>query len=199
MTIITTPITIRTAILTVMMLLIFACAAPPQRIAEHHYGLTLDLSPLDLSGEQTITLDRVHGQGIFASRPLIKKIGQSPAQYIETRSKLWHSAPADLLQDAVLKGWNDASGRVVATSSTLERPQLKLDLHLTAIGFDQRGAGFITIRAVLSTDKRKALINRHYQAVGPAASNLNQSVLSIETAAVEVFNALGMDIATAIQ
>ena len=176
--------------------LLVACAGPSQRLIEHHYGLSLTLAPLDLNNKM-LTIDRVSGQGIFASRPIVEMTNTSPAQYVETRGKLWHSSPADLLRDAAIKGWNAASGTQVAQSTTTGRAALKLNLELIGIGFDQNGAGFISLRASLVDDKRETLINAHYDATGPAASDLNASVRSIETAAAKALNALGKDIAAA--
>ena len=176
--------------------LLAACAGPAQRLVEHHYGMTLTLAPLELE-DGVLTVDRVSGQGIFAGRPIVEMTNTSPAQYIETRGKLWHSSPADLLRDAAIKGWNNASGKQVAQSTTTGRAALKLNLELIGIGFDQNGAGFISLRASLVNDQRETLINAHYDASGPAADGLNASVTSIEAAAAKALNALGKDIAAA--
>ncbi|MCE2518109.1 MAG: hypothetical protein J4F41_09885 [Alphaproteobacteria bacterium] len=178
--------------------LLVACAGPAQRIVEHHYGMSLELAALPLPEGKVVTLDRVTGQGIFAGRPIVEMINDAPAQYVETRSKLWHSSPADLLRDAAIKGWNASSGRMVAASASTSRAELKLDLDLIGIGFDMNGAGFINLRATLSTSDRKVLINGHYDATGPSAGDLNSSVLSIEKAAENALNALAADIAAAI-
>ena len=178
--------------------LLVACAGPAQRIVEHHYGMSLDLAALNLPDGTMVTLDRVSGQGIFAGRPIVEMINDAPAQYVETRSKLWHSSPADLLRDAAIKGWNASSGRMVAAASSTGRPDLKLDLDLIGIGFDMSGAGFVNLRATLTTSGRDVLINGHYDASGPAAGDLNGAVLSIENAVENALNALGADITAAL-
>ncbi len=171
-----------------------ACAGPARRIKEEHFGLNLTLNALQLANGQQIGVDRVNVNGIFAGRPIIEQVGTAPIKYQETRSKLWHASPADLVRDGIITGWNNAAGRTIALSSSTKRPALKLELDLLTIGYDAAGAGFVTMRARVITDKRDVVIDREFAAAGPSASNLNRSVMSIEAALTDAIN----DIAAAI-
>ena len=165
-----------------------ACATPAQRIIEEHFGLNLKLDPLPLADNAQIAVDRVSVNGIFAGRPIIEQVGTAPVKYQETRSKLWHASPADLLRDGIIAGWNNASDRTIALSATNKRPALKLELDPLTIGYDASGAGFATMRARVITDTRVVLLDRAFGATGPAASDLNASVMSIETALTIAIN-----------
>ena len=171
-----------------------ACATPAQRVTEDHFGLNPSLNGITLPDGMKIGIDRVNVNGIFAGRPIIEQVSTSPVKYQETRSKLWHASPADLIRDAVIAGWNNAAGRTVAVSTQTERPDLKLEMDLLTIGHDAAGAGFVTMRARVITNQRKVILDQSFAATGPASSELNGSVLSIESALAIVIN----DIATAI-
>lgn len=168
-----------------------ACAGPAQRIVEEHYGLNPTLNALGLPDGMKLGIDRVNVNGIFAGRPVIREINTSPLQYEETRSKLWHASPADLIRDAAISGWNKAAGQSVVLSDSTERPALELEMDLLAIGYDTTGAGFVTMRARLITDRRKMLMDRRFEAKGNAASSLSASILSIESALEDVLNEIG--------
>ena len=168
-----------------------ACANPQARVTESHYGLTPQLEGMTLSSGQ-IKIERISANGIFAGRPIIE-----PERYVETRSKLWHSSPSDLIRDALIKGWNNASNRQVITSSLSAPAEYRLDIDLMGIGYGASGQGFVKLRAVLTDSKRQVLIDNHYDAAGPSAIDLDGSVVSIETALSEAFNALGADISAA--
>ena len=174
-----------------------ACAGPAQRIVEEHYGLNPTLTALNLPQGVKLGVDRVNVNGIFAGRPVIKEVSTSPLKYEETRSKLWHASPADLIRDAAISGWNNAAGETVALSTATERPKLKLEMDLLTIGYDQSGAGFIAMRARLITDKRKVLIDSRFEAKGASASSLGGTILSIENALEAVLNDIGTAISIA--
>ena len=173
-----------------------ACANPQARVTESHYGLTPQLQGLTLSSGQ-IKIERISANGIFAGRPIIEQVSTQPERYVETRSKLWHSSPSDLIRDALIKGWNDASNRQVITSSLSAPAEYRLDIDLMGIGYGASGQGFVKLRAVLTDSKRQVLIDSHYDATGPSALDLDGAVVSIETALSEAFNALGVDISAA--
>ena len=168
-----------------------ACAGPAQRITEEHYGLNPSLNALTLPSGAKIGIDRVNVNGIFAGRPIIREVSTSPVKFEETRSKLWHASPADLIRDAAISGWNNAAGETVALSSSTERPQFKLEMDLLKIGYDNDGAGFIAMRARFITDRRKVLLDQQFEAKGKAAASLSGTVLSIETALQDVLNQIG--------
>lgn len=180
----------------VAMLALTACASPQARITEYHYGLTPNLNALSLPTGQ-IKIERISANGIFAGRPIIEQVSSTPERYVETRSKLWHSSPSDLIRDALIKGWNNASERQVITSSLSAAAQYRLDIDVMTIGYGSSGQGFVKLRAVLTDANRQVLIDTHYDATGPSAADLDGSVLSIETAISEAFNALGADISAA--
>ena len=180
----------------VSLLALTACAAPQARITEQHYGLAPDLNPLSIANGQ-IMIDRISANGIFAGRPIIEQVSTSPERYEETRSKLWHSSPSDLIRDAIIKGWNEASDRPVVTSSLTSNAEYRLDIDLIKIGFGPSGKGFVNLRAVLTDTKRQVLVDGHYEAMGPSAPSLDDQVVSIEKALSEALNALAADITTA--
>ena len=173
-----------------------ACASPQARVTESHYGLTPQLNALSLP-KGKIKIERISANGIFAGRPIIEQVSTTPERYVETRSKLWHSSPSDLIRDALIKGWNKASDRKVITSSLSVAAEYRLDIDMMGIGYGASGKGFIKLRAVLTDAKRQVLIDSHYDASGPSATNLDGSVQSIEAALSEAFNALGADISAA--
>jgi len=173
-----------------------ACAGPQARVTEYHYGLNPQLNALSLPKGQ-IKIERISANGIFAGRPIIEQVSTTPERYVETRSKLWHSSPSDLIRDALIKGWNKASDRKVITSSLSATAEYRLDIDVMGIGYGASGKGFVKLRAVLTDAKRQVLIDSHYDASGPSATDLDGSVQSIETALSEAFNALGADISAA--
>lgn len=173
-----------------------ACAGPQERIIEYHYGLTPQLQPLSLASGQ-ISIDRMTTNGIFAGRPIIERISTSPDRYVETRSKLWHSSPSDMVRDTIIKGWNQASDRQVVTSSLTRDAEYRLDIDIISIGYGNSGQGFVELRVVLTDAKRNILLEQHYDAAGPSAVGIDASVVSIETALGQAVNALGADITAA--
>ena len=175
-----------------------ACAAPTQRITEEHFGLNPALDGITLPADMKIGIDRVNVNGIFAGRPIIEQVATSPIKYQETRSKLWHASPADLIRDAVIKGWNDAAGRTIAVSTQTERPPLKLEMDLLTIGHDASGAGFVSMRARVITDRRQVILDQSFDGRGAAASGLNGAILSIESALADVINDMANAITAAL-
>ena len=173
-----------------------ACAGPQARVTEYHYGLATKLNALSLP-KGLIKIERISANGIFAGRPIIEQVSTTPERYVETRSKLWHSSPSDLIRDALIKGWNNASDRKVITSSLSAAADYRLDIDVMGIGYGASGKGFVKLRAVLTDDKRQVLIDSHYDASGPSGANLDASVQSIEAALSEALNALGADITAA--
>ena len=95
------------------------------------------------------------------------------------------------------KSNNKASERKVITSSLSVAAEYRLDIDMMGIGYGASGKGFIKLRAVLTDARRQVLIDSHYDASGPSATNLDGSVQSIEAALSEAFNALGADISAA--
>ena len=174
--------------------LLAGCAAPTQRLIETHYGLSPKLEAVDLGG-RVMVVGRVNASGIFAGRPLIKRRGTAPLNYEETRSKLWHSSPADLLQDSLVRGWNTASTGHVATAGNVSANGLKLDLSVTEFCYTETMAGRIGFHARLSDAGRKTLLDRHYEAeIAANGTSLDDAVIAIERALADAANRLGRDI-----
>ncbi|MGC6485818.1 MAG: ABC-type transport auxiliary lipoprotein family protein [Candidatus Puniceispirillales bacterium] len=174
--------------------LLGGCAAPAQRLVETHYGLAPKLQPLDLGG-RIMVVSRVNASGIFAGRPLIKRRGTAPINYEETRGKLWHSAPADLIQDSLVRAWNSASAKPVATAGNVTARGLRLDLSLNEFCYTETMAGRISLHARLIDDSRSALLDSHYEAeVSAQGSSLDDAVLAMEKALAEAADGLGRDI-----
>ena len=174
--------------------LLAGCAAPTQRIIETHYGLSPALAAVDLGG-RVMVIGRVNASGIFAGRPLIRRRGTAPLNYEETRGKLWHSSPADLLQDSLVRGWNAASTEQVATAGNVSANGLKLDLSVTELCYTETMAGRIGFHARLIDAGRKTLLDRHYEAESAAnGGSLDDAVIAIELALAHAANQLGRDI-----
>lgn len=179
--------------------LLAGCAAPTQRLIETHYGLSPKLEAVDLSG-RVMVVGRVNASGIFAGRPLIRRRGTAPLNYEETRGKLWHSSPADLLQDSLVRGWNAASTQHVATAGNVSANGLKLDLSVTEFCYTETMAGRIGFHARLIDAGRKTLLDRHYEAeIAAAGSSLDDAVLAIELALTDAANRLGHDIEASLR
>ena len=174
--------------------LLAGCAAPTQRLIETHYGLSPKLAAVDL-GDRLMVVGRVNASGIFAGRPLIRRRGTAPLNYEETRGKLWHSSPADLLQDSLVRGWNAASAQHVATAGNVAANGLKLDLSVTEFCYTETMAGRISFHARLIDAGRKTLLDRHYEAeIAAAGASLEDAVIAIELALADAADRLGRDI-----
>lgn len=173
--------------------LLAGCAGPTQRLIETHYGLSPKLDALGL-GDNIVVVSRVNASGIFAGRPLIKRRGTSPLNYEETRGKLWHSSPADLLQDSLVRGWNAGSSQPVATAGGISARGLKLDLSVTELCYTSNMAGRVGFHAKLTDDDRNILVDQYYEAeVAAVGSSLDDAVVAIEKAFAAAANALGRD------
>ena len=178
--------------------LLAGCAGPAQRLVETHYGLSPKLNALDLGGK-VIVVSRFNASGIFAGRPVIKRRGTSPLNYEETRGKLWHSSPADLLQNSLVRGWNKASAEPVATAGSVTARGLRLDISVTELCYTETMAGRVSFHARLVDDQRNVLLERHYEAESNASgSSLDDAVVAIEAAFSDAANSLGRDIVSSV-
>lgn len=177
--------------------LLAGCAQPGQRLVETHYGLNLALKPLNLPNGAVIAVERVRTNGIFAARQLVERVSSSPVSFIETRGKLWHSAPGDMLQDALVRAWNTASGRKIASTSSRGKA-LRLELTLSELSFASDGSGIAAFHAELTGANRRVLLDRDYRATGPAnGATADAAVLSMEKALGTALDQLAADIAQA--
>lgn len=178
-------------------LVLTACASPQSRIVETHYGLNPSLDALTIKEGQKIVIDRINAAGIFAGRQIVEQIKTSPEQYVETRSKLWHSSPGELLRDAMIKGWNQSTGYKVISTATTGDADYRLDIDIARIGYGASGKGFVSIRAIMKDKSRNIIVDDYFEASGPSAVSLDDKVKSIETAMAAAVNALGQEISTA--
>ena len=177
-----------------------ACSQAPARNADTYYDIRPQIADIAFGSDKVLKIQSVSVKGLQSGRSLVIESGTNPVQYQEVRGHLWHVAPSDLIETALVNALTKASQDLkIGTSDTIDNEELRLKIVVSQFHIAPDTSAHIAFDAMLKDKRGKIITSTRYQMNEPIlGTGYEAAVSALENGLSDAFSALAKDMAAAL-